>query len=69
MPGQPARVEEDLLSKEVRCKSDFQPGHGPYPVKRTIFMPEVLFPGGSHQTFVDHGETDILYMLITKKQP
>ena len=50
MPGQPARVEEDLLSKEVRCKSDFQPGHGAYPVNRTIFMPNGYVPGGSHQT-------------------
>ena len=52
MPGQPARVEEDLLSKEVRCKSDFQPGHGAYPVNRTIFMPNGYVPGGSHQTLV-----------------
>ena len=51
MPGQPAQVGENLLGKEVRCKSDFQPGHGAYPVNRTIFMSNGYVPGGSHQTF------------------
>jgi hypothetical protein len=28
-----------------------EPARGPYPVKRTIFMPDGLFPGRSHVTF------------------
>ena len=66
MPGQPAQVGENLLGKEVRCKRDFQPGHGAYPVNRTIFMSNGYVPGGSHQTF---GETKMKRFWNFLNQP